>query len=93
VTAGFARTDEGAAVVARAARHFAHKVLVESDGTATFVHTRFGIAILEPAPGGVAIELRSQTDPELERLRAVIASHLQRFARAPLALEWRADGR
>ncbi len=88
MTAGFARTTEGEALVARTAKHFAHKVVVETEGAATVIRTRFGAAGLQPQPEGVAIDLRSETDAEAERLREVIASHLERFARSPLEIEW-----
>jgi hypothetical protein len=88
LTSGFARTNEAAALVQRTARHFAHKVPVSDDGTTTKIDTRFGVCALRPLPTGVEIALEA-ADAESElRLQHVIDSHLQRFARTPLTIEW-----
>jgi hypothetical protein len=88
---GWAKTSEATALIARTARHFAHKVPVEtSDGYAS-IETRFGRAELEARGGGVAIVLAADDTDSLESLREVIETHLVRFARAPIEIAW-ADG-
>ena len=85
---GFAATDEANALLARAARHFAHKIPVIADGSKTLLCTRFGDAELEALAEGLAIDLRSGDQEQLEQLRRLILSHLERFARRPLGIEW-----
>jgi hypothetical protein len=86
---GFATTTEATALVRRTARHFAHKVPVRDDGTTTKIDTRFGACALRPSPTGIEITLdAADADSEL-RLQKVIQSHLERFARAPLNVDWR----
>ena len=74
---GRVASDEPAALAARVARHFAHKVPVEERGAARRIETRFGRIDLEPE------------GDELEELRTVAVSHLERFARgAPFDVRW-----
>ena len=85
---GWAKTSEATALIARTARHFAHKVPVEtSDGYAS-IETRFGRAELREAGDGIAIGLSATDDQSLESLRDVITSHVTRFARAPVEVRW-----
>ena len=85
---GFGTTTEGAALVGRTAKHFAHKVPVTtSDGQAS-IETRFGRADLTASDDGIAIVLTPVDADSAERLRDVIASHLTRFARTPLEITW-----
>jgi len=85
---GEASTTEAAALIARTARHFAHKVPVAtSDGYAA-VETRFGRAELTAVGEGISIVLAPAHGEPDERLREVIDSHLTRFARTPLEIHW-----
>jgi uncharacterized protein len=85
---GLAHTSEAAALIARTARHFGHKVPVTtSDGHAT-VETRFGRADLMADGDGIAITLASADEDSLASLVEVIGSHLARFARTPLEIDW-----
>jgi hypothetical protein len=85
---GEASTTEAAALIARTARHFAHKVPVTaSDGHAS-IETRFGRAELTAAGDALTIELVPADPQSLASLRNVIASHLMRFARGPLEIQW-----
>jgi hypothetical protein len=85
---GYAKTREGAALVARTARHFAHKVPVTEASGRTSIRTRFGLAELAASERGVSIELVADDAQACESLRDVIADHLERFAREPLELTW-----
>lgn len=85
---GFGRTTEGAALVGRTAKHFAHKVPVTTlDGQAS-IETRFGRAELTASDDGIAIALTPIDAESGDQLRDVIASHLTRFAREPLEITW-----
>ena len=86
---GFGRTTEGAALVGRTAKHFEHKVPVTTSDGRTSIETRFGRADLTASDDGIAIALAPIDDAEsADKLRDVIESHLQRFAREPLEISW-----
>ena len=79
-------SDEPAALASRVARHFAHKVPVEDDGAVRRIETRFGLIALEPAGDDLLLTLEGE---DVEQLRIVAVSHLERFARgAPLHVRW-----
>jgi hypothetical protein len=85
---GLATTAEAAALVARTARHFAHNVPVSTGEGAATIDTRFGRADLTAVGDEIAIVLAPAGVEAAGRLRDVVQSHLERFARAPLAVEW-----
>jgi hypothetical protein len=85
---GEATTIEASALIARTARHFAHKVPVETSEGFAAVDTRFGRAELSSAGETISILLEPSDDGAVERLRDVIDSHLTRFARTPLEIRW-----
>jgi hypothetical protein len=87
-SAAFARTDEAAALTARTARHFAHKVPVQTEQGATRIETRFGVIALRPVEDGIEVQLSAQPAEADAELRNVFVSHLERFARTPLQIEW-----
>lgn len=83
---GRVASDEPAALAARVARHFAHKVPVEESGATRRIETRFGRIELEPEAADLLLALEGE---DLERLRALAVSHLERFARgAPFHVRW-----
>ena len=86
---GSATTTEGPALIARTAKHFAHKVPVAASEGHASIETRFGRAELTSTEHGIAIALTPRDTESADALRDVIGSHLTRFARAPLELRWR----
>ncbi len=85
---GFGTTSEGAALIGRTAKHFAHKVPVTTEDGHASIQTRFGRAELTARSDGIAIALTPVDSDSGPALRDVIASHLTRFARTPLELSW-----
>lgn len=85
---GEASTPEATALIARTARHFAHKVPVTTSERETVIETRFGRAELVDRGGAISIVLTSADRESRDALREVIDSHLRRFARAPLEIQW-----
>ena len=81
-------TDDPAGTTARTARHFAHKVEVETDGEVRRVRIPAGTFELEPAQGEVLIRLFPVDEASLPRLREVVTSHVERFERSGGAVEW-----
>ena len=79
-------STEPEALALRMARHFGHKVPVTQLGAATRIETRFGAIELEPAGNGLVVTLEGD---DVERLRDVAVTHLERFARdAPVVPRW-----
>jgi hypothetical protein len=81
-------TDDPGGTAARTARHFAHKVDVETDGRVHRVRISAGTFELEPSGGALLIRLFPSEDASLPRLREVVASHVDRFDRGGGAVEW-----
>jgi hypothetical protein len=90
VISGRIATGDPVGTTARTARHFAHKVDVETDGDVRRVRIPAGTFELEPAQGEVLIRLFPADKASLPRLRQVVASHVERFGRSGGAVEWSA---
>jgi hypothetical protein len=88
VISGRIATDDAAGTTARTARHFAHKVDVETDGDVRRVCIAAGTFELEPAQGEVLIRLFPADEASLPRLREVVTAHVERFERGGGAVEW-----
>jgi HAD superfamily hydrolase (TIGR01509 family) len=79
-------TAEPDALALRMARHFSHKVPVTTVGSVTHIETRVGRIELEPAGADLVVTL---VGDDVDRLREVAMSHLERFARgAPISARW-----
>jgi hypothetical protein len=82
-------SHEPEALALRMAKHFGHKVPVEQDGDRTVVMIPAGRFALEPAGDELLIELEPESEETLPRLREVVVTHLERFARgAPVDVSW-----
>jgi hypothetical protein len=71
-------------------KHWAHKLEVAFDGERTVIRLPDAVATFDPGPGAIAISITS-VDPEtVERMKRVVARHLDRFAfrEAPLTYVW-----
>ncbi|MCW2307693.1 DUF2218 domain-containing protein [Rhodobium gokarnense] len=70
-------------------KHFAHKVPAEFDSAAG--HVRFPFGLCRMAATGAALTIHCEADnaEAAERMQAVIATHLERFAwREELSIDW-----
>jgi hypothetical protein len=84
------RTSQSDGLAIRMGKHFGHKVPVSTEGGVTRVETRFGRFELEPAAGVLEVRLDPVDREALPRLREVVESHLERFARGEaLEFDWR----
>jgi uncharacterized protein len=88
VISGRIATDDPAGTTARTARHFAHKVDVETDGDVRRIRIPAGTFELEPADGETLIRLFPVDDASLPRLREVVTSHVERFDRSGSRVDW-----
>jgi hypothetical protein len=82
---GIVRTPDPAGLALRTGRHFAHKVPVEERSNSRRIHTRFGVIELEPAVDGLHVTLVGE---QLDELRGVAVTHLERFARDGFDVQW-----
>lgn len=82
-------TPEAEGLALRTAKHFAHKVEVETRGDVRRVRIPAGEFELEPREGALEVRLFPVDEPGRARLEEVVGSHLQRFSRSgPLTIEW-----
>lgn len=85
-------TERAAALMATAAKHFAHKAAVEHDETAARVGFAAGLGIMVVDGDGLALTIEAEDAAAAERVREVLEGHLLRFAHreSPLPLVWTA---
>jgi hypothetical protein len=85
-------TAQGGKYLRQLLKHWSHKLETELDGDRGTV--RFPNAQVVMAADGATLHVTidAQDDETLERMKGVLASHLDRFAfrEAPLAFDWKA---
>lgn len=74
-------------------KHWSHKLdvaLGETTGTVRFDHA---VAEMEAHADHLVVKIEAESDEILERMKGVVASHLDPFAfrEAPLAFNWQAE--
>jgi hypothetical protein len=75
------------------AKHFAHKVDVETTNGKTLIRLPTGECELEPSGGTLELRAAAEDDAGLARVQEVIGSHLARFAREePIEVTWNLYG-
>ena len=83
------RTPEAEALALRMRKHFAHKVPVELTDGVGRVRITAGDFELEPLGATLAVRASAPDEAALRRVREVVGSHLERFARDGAAvLAW-----
>jgi len=91
ITLGFAATASAECYVQQLNKHWSHKFATTyADGVGVVPFGAEAHAALWVQPDGVAIRLHTIDKAGAERMRQVIASHLDRFAfrEAPLNFTW-----
>lgn len=82
-------TEHAARLARQMGRHFGHKVKVETDGDDVRVWIPAGEFSLRPEGGRLQVEAAAEDASGLERVQAVSADHLMRFARPePIDITW-----
>jgi hypothetical protein len=82
-------TEHAARLARQMGRHFGHKVKVETDGDDVRVWIPAGEFSLRPEGGRLQVEAAAEDASGLERVQAVSADHLTRFARPePIDITW-----
>ena len=83
------QTEHAARLARQMGRHFGHKVRVETDGDDVRVRIPAGEFSLRPEGDRLHMDAAAEDAPSLERVQAVSAAHLMRFARPePIDVAW-----
>lgn len=87
---GRVRTLHGTKYISQLCKHWAHKLEVEQAGDTGIVRFSAGVATMAAHAGELSITIDANDPTSSERLKEVVASHLDRFAfrEAPLPFEW-----
>ncbi|WP_028238961.1 DUF2218 domain-containing protein [Stutzerimonas azotifigens] len=73
----------------RLCKHFRHKVAVEADERQAHIDFPFGLCRMHAEPERLLIDCQAEPGEATERLRFVIADHLQRFSgEEALTVDW-----
>lgn len=83
-------TQSGGKYVQQLCKHWAHKLPVELDGDCGVVTFVGAVATMQAAPEAITVSVRGEDHETVDRLKDVVAQHLDRFAfrEAPLPFEW-----
>ena len=87
---GTVATPNGGRYVRQLCKHWAHKLPVGLDGDTGTVTFPAGVATMTAGPDAIALSIRGENRDEVERLKDVVARHLDRFAfrETPLIYDW-----
>ena len=85
----FVKTLKASIYLQQIGKHFSHKLQVEFDAQAGWIEFPFGIAELNAEELGLNMIAKAQTSENLDKMKYVLASHLERFAfREKLKCNW-----
>lgn len=84
-------TENGSKYLQQLCKHWSHKLTVEFDaqkGTVTFPNA---VATMEAQPAALLVTVEAPEVEVVERMKGVVADHLNRFAfrEAPLPFDWK----
>jgi uncharacterized protein len=84
-------TAHGAKYAKQLCNHWAHKLEVEQSEDGGIVRFPAAVATLQASPDRLVVTLGAQDEAMLERMKSVLADHLDRFAfrEAPLPFDWK----
>jgi hypothetical protein len=83
-------TPNGGKYVQQLCKHWAHKLPVELDGDTGVVTFVGAIATMKADGEAIAVSVRGTNHDDVDRLKDVVAQHIDRFAfrEAPLTYDW-----
>lgn len=86
-------TASGAKYLQQLCKHWGHKFDVDLSDHKGIVRFPSAVATMEADADGLMVTIEAQEE-EIERMKGVVASHLDRFAfrEAPLAFDWSHGG-
>ena len=85
-------TAHGAKYMQQLLKHWSHKLETRLEGETGSVRFDAALARFAAGPASLAVTLEAETAEVLERMKSVLATHLDRFAfrEAPLKFDWKA---
>lgn len=83
-------TAHGAKYLQQLCKHWAHRLDVELSDRVGVVRFPEAVARMEAEADSLLVSVEAADDATVERIKGVVASHLDRFAfrEAPLRFEW-----
>ena len=85
----FVKTLKASIYLQQIGKHFSHKLQVKFDAQAGRIEFPFGIAELNAEELGLNMIAKAETSENLDKMKYVLASHLERFAfREKLKCNW-----
>jgi hypothetical protein len=83
-------TANGAKYMQQLCKHWSHKLEVELSEQRGVVKFSAAVAIFELEAGALQVTIEGEEGETVERMKGVVASHLDRFAfrEAPLRFDW-----
>ncbi|MBB3018434.1 hypothetical protein FHR70_001488 [Microvirga lupini] len=84
-------TENGARYLQQLCKHWSHKLDVQLSENEGIVRFPAAIATMKAGADALTVTVEAEDDETLQRMKGVVASHLDRFAfrEAPLPFEWR----
>lgn len=83
------KTQKASGYLQQLCKHFSHKIEVKFDGQDGWIEFAFGRAELRADESVLSMVANSQNPENLDKLKKVLASHLERFAfRESLKIKW-----
>jgi hypothetical protein len=83
-------TANAAKYVQQLCKHWSHRLEVDLSDEKGVVKFPAGVATLKASPDALQVAIEGEASEEVERLKGVVATHLDRFAfrEAPLRFDW-----
>jgi hypothetical protein len=87
-------TANGGKYMQQLCKHWSHKLEVDLSEERGVVKFQTAVATFEPGPEALLVTIESEEGEAVERMKGVVASHLDRFAfrEAPLPFDWKGPG-
>ena len=87
-------TVHGAKYMQQLCKHWSHKLEVDLSDERGVVKFPAAVATFEPGADALQVTIESDEGEAVERMKGVVASHLDRFAfrEAPLKFDWAEPG-
>ena len=83
-------TANGTRYLQQLCKHWSHKLDVQLSENEGIVRFPAAVATMKADPAALTVSVEAEDDETLQRMKGVVASHLDRFAfkEAPLPFEW-----
>ena len=93
IARGRAKTTSGSKYLQRLCKHWSHRFEVEFSENRGQVRFPSAVATMEASADALLITIETDDMESVERLKEIVANHLDRFAfrEAPLPFEWSAS--